>query len=139
MIHESNTPAGKASLGLFANAALAEQAHKYVEAEIAYRTISDSMYNAPLADDAVLRRAQVLVKLGRAEDAVRALDTMQEKMVSSPLLDVAAFREAEIVERNVHDKARAQKMYEEFLARYPSSNFVDEARDRARALRGDAF
>ncbi len=139
IIQESNNPRGLPSLKLFAHGALAETAHKFEEAERDYRTIVDSETNAPLADDAVLRQAAMLVKLGKPEDAVRALDAMQEKMLTSPLLDVAGIREAEIVERNIHDKARAQKMYEDFLARYPNSNFVDEARDRARKLRGDAF
>jgi len=139
VIQESNTTFGLPSLTHFAKGALAEQAHNYNAAEANYRAIIDSEFNAPLADDAALHSATVLVELGRPADAERELDSMQVKMVSSPLLDVAAFREAEIVERDLHDKARAQKMYEDFLDRYPNSNFVNDARDRARKLRGDAF
>ncbi len=139
IVEGSNTAGGLPSLKHFAEAALAEQAHKWDVAEANYRAIIDTEINAPLADRAALRSAGVLVKLGRAEDAIRELDSMQTKMLSSPLLDVAAFREAEIVERDLHDKARAQKLYEDFLERYPNSNFVNDARDRARKLRGDAF
>jgi TolA-binding protein len=133
------TPGGLPSLKRYAKGALAEQAHKYDEAESDYRAIIDTQINSPLADNATLRSAAVLVKLGRSEDAIRELDSMQVKLLSSPLLDVAAFREAEIVERDLHDKARAEKLYEDFLARYPNSNFVNDARDRARKLRGDSF
>ncbi len=139
IIEEGNTPGGLASLKLYAAGALAEQAHKWSAAEADYRSIIDTQINAPLADNATLRSAQVLVKLGRAEDAIRELDSMQVRLLSSPLLDVAAFREAEIVDHDLHDKPRAQKLYEEFLARYPNSNFVNDARDRARKLRGDSF
>jgi tetratricopeptide (TPR) repeat protein len=139
IIEESNKPGKKASLELFASAALAEKARAYNEAESRYRAIIDSQINSPLADDAALRSAEMLVKLGKIADAIHELDTMQEKMAASPLLDVAAFREAEIVERELHDKVRAQKLYEDFLERYPNSNFVNDARDRARKLRGDAF
>jgi tetratricopeptide (TPR) repeat protein len=139
IVEAGNTPGGLPSLKFFAKGALAEQAHKWADAESDYRAIIDSQLNAPLADNAALRSAAVLVKLGRAEDAIRELDSMQTKLLSSPLLDVAAFREAEIVERDMHDKARAQKLYEDFLVRYPNSNFVNDARDRARKLRGDAF
>jgi TolA-binding protein len=139
IVETGNTPGGLPSLKLYASGALAEQAHKYNEAESDYRAIIDTQINSPLADNATLRSAAVLVKLGRAEDAIRELDSMQVKLLSSPLLDVAAFREAEIVERDLHDKARAEKMYEDFLARYPNSNFVNDARDRARKLRGDSF
>ncbi len=139
IVEEGNTPGGLPSLTLYAKGALAEQAHKYEEAESDYRVIIDTEINAPLADNSTLRSAAVLVKLGRAEEAIRELDTMQVKLLSSPLLDIAAFREAEIVERDLHDKARAQKLNEDFLARYPNSNFLSDARDRARKLRGDSF
>lgn len=139
IIQESSKPAGKPSLMLFAKAALAEKARAYDEAESDYRAIIDSQINSPIADEASIRSADMLVKLGRFADATRELDTMQEKMPSSPLLDVAAFHEAEIVERDLHDKIRAEKLYEDFLERYPTSNFVTDARDRARKLRGDAF
>ena len=139
IVETGNTPGGLPSLKLYAKGALAEQAHKYDEAESDYRAIIDTQINSPIADYATLRSAAVLVKLGRAEDAIRELDSMQVKLLSSPLLDVAAFREAEIIDRDMHDKARAEKMYEDFLARYPNSNFVNDARDRARKLRGDSF
>jgi tetratricopeptide (TPR) repeat protein len=139
IIEESIKPAGKPSLMLYAKAALAEKARDYDEAESAYRAIIDSQINSPLADEAAIRSADMLVKLGRPADAAHELESMQEKMPASPLLDVAAFREAEIVEREIHDKARAEKMYEDYLERYPTSNFINDARDRARKLRGDVF
>src|SRR5581483_2631023 len=120
IIQESNNPSGIAGLQHFALGALDEEAHDYPAAEAAYRSIIDSEMNAPLADDATLRHAQVLVKLGHPEAAVQELDSMQTKMLTSPLLDVAAFREAEIVEQDLHDKTRAEKLYEDFLARYPN-------------------
>ena len=139
IIQESNTPYDRASLVLFAKGALEEQAHRWSEAEAAYHTIIDSETDAPLADDAALRSAAVLVELNRPQDAIAVLDSMQMKMLMSPLLDVAAFREAEITEKNLHNKARAEKLYEAFLERFPNSTYADEARDRARKLRGDAF
>ena len=139
IIQEANTPGSLPSLKLYSAGALAEQAHKFADAEAAYRAIIDSEINPPLADYAALRSAHVLVQLGRPDDAIRELDSMQVRLPNSPLLDVAAFREAEIVEQNLHDSARAQKMYEDFLENYPNSDFVTDARDRARKLRGDAF
>ncbi|MFI5202785.1 MAG: tol-pal system YbgF family protein, partial [Candidatus Kapaibacterium sp.] len=139
LIQESNTTFGRPSLTHFAAGALAEQAHRYAQAEANYRAITDSEFNAPLADEATLHSAAVLVELGRPADAVSQLDSMQIKLLASPLLDDAAFRAAEITERDLHDNVHAQKMYEDFLERYPNSIFVNDARDRARKLRGDAF
>lgn len=139
IIETGNTPTTLHALTLFATANLDDHAHRYNEAESAYRAIIDSELNSQLSDQAALHSAQTLVALGRPNDAVRELDSMQVKMIASPLLDVAAFREAEITEQDLHDKARAQKLYEDFLQRYPNSTFLAEARNRARKLRGDAF
>ncbi|HEY3873894.1 MAG TPA: hypothetical protein VGM92_00325 [Candidatus Kapabacteria bacterium] len=139
IIESANAPGSVASLKRFATASLLDQAHQYAQAEADYRSMIDTQFNSPLADRAALRSAQTLVALGRPNDAVRELDSMQSRMISSPLLDVAAFQEAEIVDKNLHDKARAQKMYEDFLERYPNSDLLIDARERARKLRGDAF
>jgi outer membrane protein assembly factor BamD (BamD/ComL family) len=139
VLDESNKPAHLAALKLFAQAQLAELKRNYAEAQTDYQSIVDGSPRSPLADDAALKLADVLVHVGKPELALQTLETMQEKMTSSPLLDQAAFRAAEIVERELHDPKRAQKMYEDFLVRFQRSNFDGDARERARRLRGDVF
>jgi hypothetical protein len=138
-ISENNKPESLEALKLYAQANYAEAQHNLDLALTTYNKIAETQTAAPVADDAALKAAEILLKLGKPNDAIHMLETMQEKMPSSPLLDVAAFRSAEIVERVLHDKARAQKMYEEFLEHFPKSSFGSEARNRARNLRGDAF
>ncbi|MDP4233664.1 MAG: hypothetical protein Q8922_11125 [Bacteroidota bacterium] len=139
LIEENVNPANRPALAAYAKAALAEVSRRYDTAQLGYASVAQLFPSSPLADDATIRSAEVLVKLGKAQEAVGVLDTMQETMLKSPLLDVAAFRAAEITEKDLHDKAHAQKRYEDFLARYPSSTFTETARERARKLRGDAF
>jgi TolA-binding protein len=139
MLDESNKPAGLSVLKLYATAQFAEFKRSYAEALTSYQTIVDTYAASSLADDAAIKLAEVQVHIGKSEDALRTLETMQEKMTSSPLLDEAAFRAAEIVERELHDPKRAQKMYEDFLTRFQRSNFDTDARERARRLRGDVF
>lgn len=139
LLTENNNPMGQTALKLYAKAGLAVQASKFEEARSAYQSVVESQSSAPLADDAALKAAEMLVLLGRPADAVHSLDLMQEKMASSPLLDAALFREAEIVERSLHDKPRAQRLYEDLLARFSNSGYAAEARERARKLRGDVF
>lgn len=138
-IEENVKIANRPALQLFAHAALEEQSRHYDSAEAGFAQVAELFPKAPVADDALLRSAEVLVKLHRAPEAIAALDSMQETMLTSPLLDQAAFRAAEITERDLRDKAKAQRRYEDFLARYPNSTFTAAARDRARKLRGDAF
>lgn len=139
LLVENNTPAGQAALRLYAKAGLAAQSKKFEEARAAYQSIVETQSSAPLADDAALKAVDMLVRLGKPEEAVRSLETMQEKMAMSPMIDQAIFREAEIVERSLHDKARAQRLYEDLLARFSNSALAPEARERARHLRGDVF
>ncbi|HET6511638.1 MAG TPA: tetratricopeptide repeat protein [Candidatus Kapabacteria bacterium] len=139
LIAESSTPAAKSSLINFAKAQLNEAAHNFDQALMMYEAILVTGASTPLADDAVIRSAEVMVKQRRYADAVEKLNHITEKMMTSPIADQAQFRLIEIVERDLKDKPRAQRLYEDFLVRFPKSLYTSEARDRARALRGDVF
>ncbi|HET6510969.1 MAG TPA: tetratricopeptide repeat protein, partial [Candidatus Kapabacteria bacterium] len=139
LIVESSTPASKASLIVFAKGQLSEVSHAFDQALSHYESIIVTGTSMPLADDAILRSAEVMVKQRRFADAVEKLNTVQEKMMTSPIADQAQFRLIEIVEKDLKDKPRAQRLYEDFLVRYPKSLYTSEARERARRLRGDVF
>jgi tetratricopeptide (TPR) repeat protein len=138
-IEENREAGNESALKLFARAELEVLGRNYPTALSAYQSIRDASPNAPVADDATLRTADLLVQLGNPVDAVHVLEEMQDKMSTSPLADRAGFRAAEIVEKEIKDKPRAQKMYEDFLERYEKSPLCTEARKRARKLRGDSF
>lgn len=138
-IEENEEQGSNTALKLFARAELVSLARDYQSAIAALESIRESSPNALVTDDAVIRSADILVKQGKANDAVALLEMMQEKMISSPLTDKAGFRCAQIVELEIKDKPRAQKMFEEFLERYEKSPLVTEARKHARRLRGDSF
>ncbi len=130
-----NNPA----LKLFAKAELASLGKDLNAALSAYRSIPESYPTATIADESVLRAVEILIQMKKPNDALAMLENMQEKMTTSPLLDKAAYREAEIVETISKDKAKALRMYEDFLERYPKSPLCTEARKKARTLRGDSF
>ncbi len=138
-IEENQEEGNNAALKLYARADLAVLARDYRAALSALESIRESSPNALVTDDATIRSADLLVKLGKIQDGVALLETMQDKMTASPLADKAGFRAAEIVEQDMKDRPRAQKMYEEFLERYDKSPHLTEARKRARKLRGDSF
>lgn len=139
LITESSTPAAKASLIVYAKGQLSEVSHNFTQALEHYESIIVTGTSMPLADDAVLRSAEVMVKQRRFAEAVDKLSMVQEKMMTSPIADQAQFRLIEIVERELKDRSRAQRLYEDFLVRYPKSLYTSEARERARKLRGDVF
>jgi TolA-binding protein len=136
---EDNRDATDVSIKLYVKADQAALAREYPTAISALRTIRESAPNAPVADDALLRESELLVKTGDPQEAIKILEIMQTKMSLSPLVDRAGFKIAEITELELKQPQVAQRLYEEFLERYSKSSLVAEARKRARRLRGDAF
>lgn len=128
-----------AALKLFAKAELMGLGKDLNAALSAYRSIPETYPTATISDESVLRAVEMEIQLKKPSDALSLLAMMQEKMPTSPLLDKAAFRQAEITETLMKEKAKAQRMYEDFLERYPKSPLGSEARKKARALRGDSF
>lgn len=135
----SENTANDPALKLFAKAELTALGKDLNAALSAYRSIPETYPTATIADESILRAAEIMVQLKKPNDAVTILETMMEKMLTSPLLDKASFRQAEITETLLKEKPKAQRMYEDFLERFPKSPLGSEARKRARALRGDSF
>jgi tetratricopeptide (TPR) repeat protein len=112
---------------------------KLSEAIAAYASIIVSFGTAPLADDAMMRKADLEVRLRRPVDALRTLQALLAELPKSTERDRAQFRIGEIYEHQLRDKENAMKAYGEMLSTYPNSLFTEEARKRIRLLRGDAL
>lgn len=112
---------------------------KLSEAVAAYASVILAYGTAPLADDAMLRKADCEVQLHRPVDALRTLQSLLTDLPKSTERDKAQFRMGEIYERQLHDTENAIKAYGEILSKYPNSLFTDEARRRIRVMRGDTL
>lgn len=94
---------------------------------------------APLADDALMRIADLQLVLGRPGDAIITLRSIDSVVTGSPLADRALFRIAEITEHTFVDRIAAATAYETLLQKYPYSLYTEEARKRLRAIRGGSL
>jgi predicted Zn-dependent protease len=90
-----------------------------------------------LADDILFKRAEISYKKREFAQSVKYLQQLLNEHGSDILGDNALFMLADITEKKLNDKPAAQKLYEEFLEKYPGSFFTVEVRKRFRALRGD--
>lgn len=90
-----------------------------------------------LADDILFKRAEISYKQRDYAQSVKYLQQLLNEHGTDILGDNALFMLATITEKNLNDKPGAQKLYEEFLEKYPGSFFTAEVRKRFRALRGD--
>lgn len=90
-----------------------------------------------LDDDILYKRAQLFLKKREYAKACTYLDQLLKEHGSGILGDNALFTLAYTTEVNLGDTEKAKKLYEQFIATYPGSFFINEVRKRFRALRGD--
>lgn len=90
-----------------------------------------------LDDDILYKRAEINIKKHDYAKACSYLEQLLKENGSDILGDNALFLMANITEKNMNDKQKAMKLYEEFIEKYPGSFFLTEVRKRFRALRGD--
>lgn len=121
----------------FARADLLVRQRKFTEAQTRYRALVERFPSAALVDDAVFRVAELDLLLSHPADALIVLQNIVTGMPTSVLRDRAQMRIAETYERFLKHKEKAVEAYEQLLERFPTSLFVEEARKRIRALRGE--
>ncbi|UOG75012.1 tetratricopeptide repeat protein [Hymenobacter tibetensis] len=92
-----------------------------------------------LQDDAWFLKAQLQRRTGEYRAAVTTLERITNNPKYDVLSDDAMFLLASIQEENLQDKEQAKNLYNQFLAKYPGSIYVAEARKRFRKLRGDSL
>ncbi|HTR82563.1 MAG TPA: tetratricopeptide repeat protein [Bacteroidota bacterium] len=123
----------------FAYAALMERENRLSEAIPVLSSIITNDADAPLAEDAIVKRAELLEKLRQYPEALASYNKLLTDYPKSILCDKAQFGIAELFQNDFKDKEKAVHAYESLLATYPNSLYVAEARKRIRELRGDAI
>lgn len=90
-----------------------------------------------LDDEILYKRAEIFLKQRDYAKSTAYLEQLLKEHGTDILGDNALFMLATITEKNIGDKPKAMKLYEEFIEKYPGSFFLTEARKRFRMLRGD--
>ena len=136
---QENKAAGEPALTDFAAADLLVRQRKYSEALARFQSVAAHYPTSSLADDAVMRCGEMQLLLNRVDDALSMFRKIINDMPTSILRDKAQMRIGQVYETRVKNKAKAIEAYEEMLANYPTSLYVEEARKRIRLLRGDSI
>jgi tetratricopeptide (TPR) repeat protein len=127
------------ALRKYANAEFLVRQKKLNEALADLDDIIELYSAAPLADDALVRKAEILTTLTKEDSALTAYQKLLADYPNSILRDKVQFKIAELYQNIFHNKEKAIQAYEQLLASYPQSLYVNEARKRIRMLRGDAL
>jgi tetratricopeptide (TPR) repeat protein len=93
--------------------------------------------NHTLVDEILWKSANIELEIGNFELALEKLQKIVDMFGSDILGDDAYFLEGKIYETQLKENERAMEIYQDFLVRYPGSNYAAEARKRFRSLRGD--
>lgn len=134
-----NTPEDKdfAVLNRFAKADLLLFQHQYNEADQLLDSLSTAYPDNDLQDDIYMQRAKIAIKKQDYLKAAEYLKIIQDKYGDDVLGDDATMQLAGIYEVQLKDKAKAKEQYEHLIATYPGSTFIQQARTKYEALKGE--
>jgi outer membrane protein assembly factor BamD (BamD/ComL family) len=125
------------AMQMFANADLMVFQNKKEEALKLFDSITILFKENNLVDDIELAKAKICVSNKQYEKAISHLDNIIIKFGEDILADDALFLKATLLETKMNNKKEAMDVYTILLSRYQGSTYVNEARKRFRALRGD--
>ena len=126
------------ALRMFSRADLWLYQNKAAAALATLDSLNASFPENTLADDILFRKAKVVIKQGKFEEAIILLETILLKHRTDILADNALFMLASLHEKQLDNPTKAMDLYKELMTDFPGSLFVVEARKRFRTLRGDA-
>lgn len=110
------------------------------KAEDAYQMFDSVISMSPfgtLVDDALYQKALILIKKKDFLSAEQLLKKIIDAHYTELLADDALFKLGELYEYDIHDMQQAMDCYKKLMRDFPSSLYVNEARNRFRTLRGD--
>jgi N-acetylmuramoyl-L-alanine amidase len=110
--------------------------HDYERVISAYRRVYLGAPTSGRADPSVVAAAQMSEEMGRRfndpdilRSAIEQYEFLRREYPGSKFRFDALFRIGEIYKDDLHDKARADATFEEFLHRYPRNQFAEAARE----------
>lgn len=110
------------------------------KAEDAYQMFDSVITLSPLGtlvDDALYQKALILIKKKDFLSAEQLLKKIIDAHYTELLADDALFKLGELYEYDIHDLQQAMDCYKKLMRDFPSSLYVNEARNHFRTLRGD--
>lgn len=122
---------------MFARAELLHYQNKNTQALATLDSIDYLYPNHSLADDILFFKAKIYHQAQQDSLAAYYLEKILFFHKDDILADDALFLLAELYETTLHNKEKAQQLYEDILLNYKDSIYITESRKRYRRLRGD--
>ncbi len=113
--------------------------HRNDEAIASLNAMEKTFKGDPLEDEIIYLRAMTFLKQGDTEKGVKDLETIIQKFPIELKGDDATYNLAKTYQEKLNQPAKAMKLYQELLIKYPGSIYGADARKRFRNLRGDTI
>ena len=113
--------------------------HRNDEAIASLNAMEKTFKGDPLEDEIIYLRAMTYLKQGDTEKGVKDLETIIQKFPIELKGDDATYNLAKTFQEKLNQPAKAMKLYQELLTKYPGSIYGADARKRFRNLRGDTI
>ncbi len=113
--------------------------HRNEEAIAGLNTMEKTFKGDPLEDEIIYLRAMTYLKQGDTEKGVKDLEIIIQKFPVELKGDDATYNLAKTYQEKLNQPAKAMKLYQELLTKYPGSIYGADARKRFRNLRGDTI
>jgi len=122
-------------LVLFGEAELLAEGNRFEGALDKYKIIAEDDKSLMLAALAKLRIAEMEIALDEYRGALLSLADIAKEENENIYADKALYLSAKVYEFGTKDLVKAIEMYEKLLAKFPSSLYLDEARESIIKLR----
>jgi len=90
-----------------------------------------------LADDILMAKARIFIQQKQYAAAIIPLQKILDEHPNELWADDAVFMMADLYENHLNNQPKAQTLYQKIITDYPSSLWINQARKKFRALRGD--
>jgi outer membrane protein assembly factor BamD (BamD/ComL family) len=100
----------------------------------AYQDFAGKFEKDSLSPEYLFKAGGIAMSLEKYELAVSIFDSVEKNYPSYRKAPECLFMEAFIYENNLHDLGKAGLLYNQFIAKYPMNNMVDDAQNALRYL-----
>lgn len=135
----TGTDSTEKAMKAYSNAELLLFQHRNEEAISNLNTMEKTFKGDPLEDEIIYLRAMTYLKQGDVDKGVKDLETIIQKFPIELKGDDATYHLAKTYQEKLNQPAKAMKLYQELLTKYPGSIYGADARKRFRNLRGDTI
>jgi outer membrane protein assembly factor BamD (BamD/ComL family) len=122
---------------IFAAADLRAFCRQYAQANQLYDSLLQTYPGHALTDEVLFRKAKIALELQQIDTAAQLYQRLLADFAQDLYGDDALFGWAVLEADKRNNKAEAMRLFERLLLEYPDSHYINEARRRYRALRGD--